>query len=384
MTERRANFKRNKLKNEANERFIMRNDEKKVANKIIYWVIGVIAILAVVVGLFSYHYVHSALQPMNRHDNSEIIVNVPIGSSNKEIAATLQKEKVIKSATVFNYFVKTHNYSDFQAGYYNFKPSMTLEHITSMLQKGGTSEPQGSTVGKVLVREGVTVDEVGDSIAKNTKYSKKEFLALMKDKEYMQELATKYPELLKSSMDSNGVRYNLEGYLFPATYSVVKGMSLKQLVNSMVEKTNEELSPYFSTIKQKNLTVQHALTLASLIEREGVTAKDRRKISGVFFNRLAIDMPLQSDISVMYALNKHKHSLTNKDTSVKSPYNLYKNKGFGPGPFNNPSIQAIQAVLNPEERDKNYLYFVADLKTGKVYYSNTYDKHLETNASLGQ
>lgn len=384
MTERRANFKRNKLKNEANERFIMRNDEKKVANKIIYWVIGVIAVLAVVVGLFSYHYVHSALQPMNRHDNSEIIVNVPIGSSNKEIAATLQKEKVIKSATVFNYFVKTHNYSDFQAGYYNFKPSMTLEHITSMLQKGGTSEPQGSTVGKVLVREGVTVDEVGDSIAKNTKYSKKEFLSLMKDKEYMQELATKYPELLKSSMDSKGVRYNLEGYLFPATYSVVKGMSLKQLVNSMVEKTNEELSPYFSTIKQKNLTVQHALTLASLIEREGVTAKDRRKISGVFFNRLEVDMPLQSDISVMYALNKHKHSLTNKDTSVKSPYNLYKNKGFGPGPFNNPSIQAIQAVLNPEERDKNYLYFVADLKTGKVYYSNTYDKHLETNASLGQ
>lgn len=375
---------RDRLKVEANERFIMRNDEKKIANKIIFYVLGVLAVLAIVVGMFGYHYVHSALQPLNKHDNTEIVVNVPIGSSNKEIAATLQKEKVIKSATVFSYFVKTHNYSDFQAGYYTFKPSMSLDHIVQMLQRGGSSEPQGNSVPKVLVREGVTLEQVGDSVAKNTKYTKNEFLKLMKDKKYMQELGNKYPKLLKSSLDSKDVRYNLEGYLFPATYAISKDMSLKQIVESMLSKTDQELTPYYNTIKEKGLTVQQVLTLASLVEREGVTNKDRRKIAGVFFNRLDVDMPIQSDISVMYALNTHKKSLTNKDTSVKSPYNLYKNPGYGPGPFNNPSINAIQATLNPSERDKNYLYFVADLKTGKVYYSHTYDQHLNKNASLGQ
>lgn len=384
MTELRKRSKKDRLKNKADEKFILRNDEKKVANKIIFWIVGVVALLAIVVGIFTYHYVHSSLQPLDKNNTEEVVVNVPIGSSTKEIAATLQKDKVIKSATVFNYFVKTHSYSDFQAGYYNLKPSMTLEHIVSLLQKGGSSEPQGKQIAKVLIREGVTVEQVGDVVAKNTKFSKKEFLNLMKDKDYMNELEKKYPQLLKSSLDSKDVRYNLEGYLFPATYGVVKGMTLKQLVNSMVEKTNTEFAPYYKSISDKNLTVQQALTLASLIEREGVTQKDRRKISGVFFNRIDVGMPLQSDISVMYALNKHKHSLTNKDTSVKSPYNLYKNAGFGPGPFNNPSLQSLQAVLNPSDRDKSYLYFVANLKTGKVYYSTTYDQHLSTNSSIGQ
>ena len=105
-------------------------------------------------------------------------------------------------------------------------------------------------------------------------------------------------------------------------------------------------------------------------------------IAGVFFNRIKANMPLQSDISVMYALNKHKHSLTLKDIKVESPYNLYVHKGYGPGPFNNPSLDSISAVLNPIK--SNYLYFVANLKTGKVYYNENYDEHLKRNSSLGQ
>ena len=124
--------------------------------------------------------------------------------------------------------------------------------------------------------------------------------------------------------------------------------------------------------------------MASLVEREGVTEKDRKKIAGVFFNRIDIDMPIQSDISVMYALNTHKTKLSNKDVRVDSPYNLYKNAGYGPGPFNTPSVQAIEATLNPSDRDENYLYFVANLKTGKVYYSHTLQEHESKNSSLGQ
>ncbi|UQS83381.1 endolytic transglycosylase MltG [Bombilactobacillus thymidiniphilus] len=361
-----------------------RDSERRVVNSIVYWIVGILAILILTLGILGYNYVQESLQPYNSKDNQEVEIKIPVGSSNKEIASKLQDKKIIHSAMVFNYYVKSHNYTDFQAGYYSFKPSMTLTQIVARLQKGGSSERVGQPTQNVIVREGVTVDQIGTEVAKKTPYSKKQFLALMKNRDFLEHLQKKYPQLLDSSMASKDVRYHLEGYLFPATYPYYNGMSLKQIVSEMVSKANQELSPYYGQIKNEDLTVQHMLTLASLIEREGVTDQDRRKISGVFFNRIAADMPLQSDISVMYALNTHKHSLTNKDTSVKSPYNLYKNKGYGPGPFNSPSLSSIQAVLNPSDQDKGYLYFVANLKTGKVYYSTSYSQHLTTNSKIGQ
>ena len=361
-----------------------RASERRVVNSIAGWIIVIIVILILTFGVLGYNYVQESLQPLNSNNHQEIEVKIPVGSSNKEIASRLQQKKIIRSATVFNYYVKSHNYTDFQAGYYTFKPSMTLTQIVARLQKGGSSEHIAQPDHNVLVREGVTLEQIGDAISKNTPYSKKQFLALMKDQKFLKQLQNLYPQLLESTMKSQNVRYHLEGYLFPATYPYYNGMSLKKLVTTMVAKTNQELTPYYEQIKTKDLTVQQALTLASLVEREGVTEKDRRMIAGVFFNRLDENMPLQSDISVMYALNKHKRSLTNKDTRVKSPYNLYKNAGFGPGPFNSPSINSVLAVLNPAERDKGYLYFVANLKTGKVYYSTNYSQHLETISSIGQ
>lgn len=372
------------LKKQAQQKKQERESEHRVVNNIVYWIIGIIVILILTFGVLGYNYVQESLQPMNSDNHQNVEVKIPIGSSNKQIATILQNKKIIRSATVFNYYVKSNNYNDFQAGYYSFKPSMTLTQIVARLQKGGSSERQGAPNDQILVREGITVDQIGDEIAKKTPYSKKEFLALMKNQKFMKQLDKKYPRLLDSSMKSKDVRYHLEGYLFPATYPYYSDMSLKQIVDQMVAKDDQELSPYYDQMKKKNLTVQQTLTLASLIEREGVTQKDREKISGVFFNRIDANMPLQSDISVMYALNKHKHSLTNKDTSVKSPYNLYKNPGYGPGPFNSPSMNSVSAVLHPKDRDKGYMYFVANLKTGKVYYSTSYNQHLNTNSKLKQ
>ncbi len=119
------------------------------------------------------------------------------------------------------------------------------------------------------------------------------------------------------------------------------------------------------------------MTLASLTENEGGSGSARRQIAGVFLNRLDVDMPIQSDISVLYALNTHKKVVTNKDLKTKSPYNLYLHTGYGPGPFSSPSLDSIKAVLNPLDRSKNYLYFVANTKTGKIYFSSTYDQHLK-------
>lgn len=371
---------KSELEAAAQKRKHQRQNEKKAANKVVTWIIGVLIILIIVLGFASYHYVSSSLKPLNKDSKAQVTVKIPIGSTNKEVATKLENKNVIKSATVFNYYVKTHNFSDFQAGTYSFSPSQTLSQITSELQQG----PVKRVVDKVTIKEGVTIEEIGTAIQKETKFKKADFLKLMKDETYLKQLQKKYPKLLDSTMASKKVRYHLEGYLFPARYDVYQGDSLKTLVNSMVLKMNQVMAPYYSQISDKDLTVQETLTLASLVEREGVTKSDRRKIAGVFFNRLDIDMPIQSDISVMYALNTHKESLTNKDTAVKSPYNLYKNTGYGPGPFNSPSLESIQAVLDPSDRSQNYLYFVANLKTGKVYYSHNYDQHLQTNASLGQ
>ncbi len=354
--------------------------ETKAAHKLTKWILSIIGVLVVVVGIFGTLYVHDALQPFNTSDKSELKVKIPIGSTNKDIAVILEKNKIIKNATIFNYWTKTKSLTDFRAGDFYLSPSMSLDEVVHQLQTGGTR----TVVARVLVREGVTVEEVGDAIAKNTKFKKADFLKLMKNDTFIKSLAKKYPKLLDSSLKSKSVRYNLEGYLFPAKYDVYKSTTLKELVTQMVQKANEVYTPYFAKIKAKDLTVQEALTLSSLIEREGVTKADRAKISGVFFNRLAIDMPLQSDIAVMYALNTHKKSLSLEDIKVKSPYNLYVHAGFGPGPFNNPSLESLNAVLNPVDQDQGYLYFVANLDTGKVYYSTTYDEHLNTNADLGQ
>lgn len=170
----------------------------------------------------------------------------------KKIGSILQDDKIVKSGMVFNYYVKSHNFSDFRAGYYQLKPSMTLNQIAKELQKGGSSEPIQSQRGKVLIQEGATVENVADTISSQTDFSRSEFINLMKNQSYMKQLAAKYPKLLKSTMAGKDVRYRLEGYLYPATYTVSKNMSLKRLVDSMVAQTNVELAPYFKTISKKN------------------------------------------------------------------------------------------------------------------------------------
>ncbi|MBD5429913.1 endolytic transglycosylase MltG [Lactobacillus sp.] len=354
--------------------------EQQASKKITRWILSIIGGVILLAVLGTGIYTAYALQPVNRHNEDVVSVHIPEGATNSQISQILKKKNLIHSSRIFNIWLKLHSESNFQAGDFYVSQSMNNKQIVSQLQGGGDRPVKGH----VLVKEGQTIEDIATTVSKNTKYSRKEFLALMKDESFMKTLEKRYPKLLASSMASKNVRYHLEGYLFPAKYDVYQGASLKELVTQMVEKTNEVMTPYYSTIKKKHLTVQKVLTLASLVEREGVTTKDRRKIAGVFFNRLAAGMPLQSDIAVMYALNKHKNSLTIKDTKVKSPYNLYVHKGYGPGPFNNPSLDSITAVLNPADRSEDYLYFVANLKTGKVYYSHTYDEHLKRNSSLGQ
>lgn len=362
------------LSEESNLKRAERRKEDRVVRKIVYILTVGILIVAGILAISGYNYVNAGLKPLDKNDKKLVQVEVPSGSSNRQIGDILEDEEVIRDGMVFNFYTKFKNLTNFQAGYYQFSANMTLDQISKELQQGGSAEPLDDA-SKLTIPEGYDIDKIASLVAKKTDFKKTDFIKLMKDDKFFDELKEQYPDLLTDAGNAEDVRYRLEGYLFPATYNVHNNRSLEELVTQMVDATNQVLTPYYSQIKEQGLNVQEVMTLASLVEKEGVTPADRKKIAQVFFNRIEAQMPLQSDISILYALGEHKEVVTIKDTQVDSPYNLYVNTGYGPGPFDNPSQEAILAVLEPTEN--NYIYFVADISTGKVYYAETYEEHMK-------
>ena len=347
--------------------------------RIITIVVTALVVGLLIIGVAFYQYWNSGMKAVNQNSKKTVVVSVPAGSSIKGIGSILESKGVIKSGFVFSYYAKMHDKTNFQAGYYTLSQNMDVKKIVSQMEKGASDDPRGTPVAKLLIREGETIDQIASGIQKNTPYTKKQFLALMKNKDFYDKMAKKYPKLFDSEADSlSQVKYYFEGYLFPATYNIYEGESLKELVSDIIKNTDLQMQKYYKPIAQQNLTVHEVLTLASLVEKEGNTETDRRKIAGVFFNRLKVNMPLQSDVTVLYAKGETKEFLSVADTQYDSPYNLYQNTGYGPGPYNNPGNQSIDAVVYPDKND--YLYFLADTKTGKVYYAKTYDEHLELSA----
>lgn len=359
------------VNSEKNPQKRRRQKEDKLVNRIVLIVVLTLMLVFSILGFSIYRYVTSSLEPLNSTNEEIVFVEIPIGSSNKMIGEILEENKIIKNGTIFNFFTKFNNLSGFQAGRFQFSQSMTLDEISTILKEGGLAADQADA--RLAIPEGYDVSQIGDVIEKETDFSKEEFLAVMGDNEFFNKLKERHPTLLTDVSKVKGVRYRLEGYLFPATYDYFAGMTLENLVSQMVAKTDEVMFNYLEAIEASDWNIHEVLTLASLVEKEGVEVEDRRNIAQVFFNRLAVDMPLQSDIAILYALGVHKELVTYKDLEVDSPYNLYKHTGFGPGPFNNPGEAAIEAVLNPQEN--NYYYFVADLATGNVYFSETLDEH---------
>ncbi|WP_438717064.1 endolytic transglycosylase MltG [Enterococcus sp. AZ109] len=363
-----------KLSEESNLKRAERRKEDRVVRKIVYVLTVAILIIAGILAISGYNYVSAGLKPLDTNDENLVQVEIPSGSSNRQIGEILENDDIIRDGLVFNYYTKFKNLTNFQAGYYQFSPNMTLDEIGKELQQGGSAVPLDDA-SKLTIPEGYDADQIGTLVAKKTDFSKEDFLNLINDDTFFKQLEEQYPDLLTDAGNAEDVRYRLEGYLFPATYNVLKSNSLEELITQMVDATNQVMAPYYSTIKEKGMSVQEVLTLASLVEKEGVTTDDRKQIAQVFFNRIEADMPLQSDISILYALGEHKEMVTYKDTEIDSPYNLYINTGYGPGPFDSPSQDAILAVLEPTAND--YYYFVADVSTGKVYYAKTYDEHME-------
>lgn len=335
-------------------------------------------------GYFGYQYVQSSLLPVDANSKEYVTVQIPEGSNVQEIGSALEHSGVIKHGVIFAFYAKYKNYSDLKAGYYNLQKSMSTEDIIKELQKGGTPEPQEPSLADLTIPEGYTIEQIAQAVGQlqgefKEPLTAEAFLAKVQDDNFISQEVAKYPNLLESlPTKESGARYRLEGYLFPATYSIKESTTIESLIDEMLAAMDKTLTPHYSAIKSKNLTVNELLTIASLVEKEGAKTEDRKMIAGVFYNRLNLGMPLQSNIAILYAEGKlgQKISLaddTQIDTTVNSPYNVYTNQGLMPGPVDSPSQDAIEASINQTKSEN--LYFVANVTDGKVYYAVTQEEH---------
>ena len=335
-------------------------------------------------GYFGYQYVQSSLQPVDASSKQYVTVQIPEGANVQTIGSTLEKSGLIKHGVIFAFYAKYKNYSDLKSGYYNLQKSMSTEDIIHELQKGGTAEAQEPALASLTIPEGYTIDQIAQAVGQlqgdfKEPLTADAFLAKVQDENFISQEVAKYPSLLESlPTKESGVRYRLEGFLFPATYSIKESTTIESLIDEMLAAMDKTLAPHYSTIKSKNLTVNELLTIASLVEKEGAKTEDRKLIAGVFYNRLNLGMPLQSNIAILYAQGKlgQKISLADDagiDTTINSPYNVYTKAGLMPGPVDSPSLDAIEASINQTKSDN--LYFVANVTDGKVYYAATQEEH---------
>lgn len=361
--------------------------KKTTAGKIIAVIALVLVLTIAGAGWGSYNFIKSSLQPLNQNNHTTKAINIPAGSSSKQIGNILQRQGIIKNGVVFQYYTKFKNYTDFKSGYYNFSPDMTLSEIADELEKGGTQKPVAPTLGKITIPEGQTLEQISKTITVNanekngqTPFKTEDFMKVVQDSAFIAKMKAAYPKLFDSLPEkSTGVKYQLEGYLFPATYEYTKKSTVESVVESMIDTMNTQLTPYYDKIKSNDdfNTVNSVLSVAALVEKEANNDDDRRNVARVFINRFRQGMTWDSNVSVLYAEGKLGTKTTLKedatiDTKLNSPFNLYLNTGTGPGPVDNPSLSSIKAVLNPATNE--FYYFVADVTTGKVYFAKTLEE----------
>ncbi|MGE7692977.1 endolytic transglycosylase MltG [Lysinibacillus sp. NPDC094177] len=349
-----------------------RKSEVKVVRKIVAIVAIAVVLIIGIVGLLGYNYVKSALKPVDPDATKTIAVEVPIGSSLGSISTLLEEKGIIKDARVFKYYAKFKNESQFQAGKYDLTQSMTLDELIESLKTGKVYRKPVFTM---TIPEGLTLEQIGNIVEKKTPYTQKEFMALVTSDAFVQQMKAKYPDLVTDAVLADNIRYDLEGYLFPATYSYFEEKpSLESIVDEMVGAMDKVVKNYSDVLAEKKMSVHQLLTFASLLEREATAQTDRETIASVFYNRIDQGMPLQTDPTVLYALGSHKDRVLYKDLEVDNAYNTYKNKGLPPGPIAGAGKTSIEAALNPSKTD--YLFFLAD-KEGVNHFSKTYEEHLQ-------
>lgn len=171
---------------------------------------------------------------------------------------------------------------------------------------------------------------------------------------------------------------SLEGYLFPDTYQIAQDDQVADVITRLLTNFDNKVGQDLrEDIKEHGRTLDEAVIMASLLEREATTTEDMKIIAGVLWKRADEDRGLDVDATIRYALHKWDTPLTAEDLAVDSPYNTRKYRGLPPGPISNPGLRALVAAANPVESDYYYYLTTAD---GETIFSKTNDEHNENKA----
>lgn len=285
----------------------------------------------------------------------EVQLIVEPGDSGEVIAKKLFEAGVVKnSRTSYQYILDANPV--FYPGTFKLRYEMSTAEAVRVL-----TDQNAAQVLRVTIREGLRSSAIFSLLARETGVAVNDFKTLFNE-----------PQKFGLSADLK----NIEGYLFPATYSFSPDISAQQILQDMINRTLQEIEVF----KIPENKVHDVLTMASIIEKEARQKDDFYKVSRVFLNRLATDMPLQSDATVSYGIDGDTVSTSDSDRSNDNPYNTYLYPGLPIGPISSPGSTAIDAALNPADGD--WLYFVTiNLETGETVFSNSYQDHLKAVAT---
>ncbi len=304
-----------------------------------------------------------SLIPKDFKKEEKIEFYIPKGSSALEVGYLLKEKGLILSEFAFWIWCKLLGVEKkLKFGYYELSPHLNILQILNKLIQGETLKI------KVTIPEGLSLEKISYILSSKLGISREKFIKLSKNPKSLKEIEKYFPEEIPSS---------LEGYLFPETYYFPKDISEEDIILTMIDtffkKINKEIPNWKEILKNRNLSFNDWVILASIVEKEGKLEEERPLIAGVFINRLKRGYKLQSCATVEYIFNFEKSILTYEDLKIDSPYNTYIYYGLPPTPISSPSISSLKAVLYPEG---DYMFFVSK-GDGSHYFTRNYDEHLK-------
>jgi len=342
------------------------NHKKSFLHKIFPILIWLILVAALVFAMYSYY--QHCLTPVSTDENAEsVIVTVERGDTISDIADNLYNQGLIKNTLVFKSYASrsAKDTTAIQAANYQISANMSVEEILERLVSGDAYYE----LDKVVIPEGKNITEIAEILEEKNICTADAFIEEASS-ENLAKWKSEYPILSTIPDDKDR---GLEGYLFADTYVIREDTDPETVVDKMLKRFDEVYTEQFADeVTNQGKSVDQIIIMASLVELESKLPEDRTTTASVFYNRLDNDMPLQSDITVNYALGD-KRELSTADLDFDSLYNTYKYSGLPIGPICSPSTASIEAAVNPAST--NYLYFVADISTGKLHFSDTLEGH---------
>ena len=304
-----------------------------------------------------------------------VAFTIDAGQNADDITANLAASGLVNDTQLFLNYVNYYGLdAQLQAGNYQLSPTMTIPEIAATLTRAVADE--------IVLRflEGWRAEEMVAYLEtlQPANIDSQQFLAIVERRQQFD--LTPY-----AFMASHPEGATLEGFLFPDTYRLPLDADAGYLVNLMLQTFGERVTPTMrQLIGSRGLSIREAVTLASIVEREGVLNEERATIASVFYNRLALDMKLEADPTVQYAVGYDasndtwwKSPLFQSDLAFDSPYNSYLYTGLPPGPIANPGLSSLRAVAEPAQTQ--FIFFVADCSgdaPGSHNFSQTYEQHL--------